>query len=154
MRIFVSLLLLSGCDPTEAPKDTQGEVETGIVAVDADEDGWEYPVDCDDEVSTTYPGADEACDGVDNDCDGLVDEDAVDATTWYGDSDADGYGGSQYSEVACEAPGGFVATQDDCNDLDGDTHPGAEETCDGGDNDCDGVVDEDDATDAGDWYYD
>ncbi len=69
MRVFVSLLLLSACDPTTAPKDTQGEEETGEVGVDADQDGWEYPVDCDDEVSTTYPGADEVCDDVDNDCD-------------------------------------------------------------------------------------
>ena len=51
-----------------------------IVADDADCDGVLTANDCDDTVATTHPGADETCDGVDNDCDGTVDEDhAIDA---------------------------------------------------------------------------
>ena len=147
-------MIMVACDRTEGPKDTEDGQETGSSGIDADEDGWNHPVDCNDESATTYPGADEVCDGVDNDCDGLVDEDAVDATTWYIDADGDGSGGAQYTEEACDAPVGYVESGDDCNDLDADTHPGAEEVCDGSDNDCDGVADEDDATDAGAWYFD
>ncbi|MCP4918135.1 MAG: hypothetical protein GY913_14575 [Proteobacteria bacterium] len=100
--------------------------------------------DCDDDDDSAWPGADELCDGVDNDCEGDVDEDdAIDATTWYADSDSDGYGDASTSDVECEQPSGYVADDTDCDDADGDEHPGAAEVCDGVDEDCDGEVDED-----------
>ena len=42
---------------------------------------------------------------------------AVDASYWYLDADADGYGNGAISSVACDAPGGYVADASDCNDL-------------------------------------
>ncbi len=85
---------------------------------------------------------DEVCDGVDNDCDGDVDLDAMDGQPWYGDGDGDGYGNPLIAVVACEAPDFYVANGDDCNDTDPSHFPGADEECDGDDNNCDGQVDE------------
>ena len=109
--------------------------------------------DCDDSEDSIFPGADERCDDVDQDCDGDVDDDATDATTWFGDGDLDGYGAEGVIESACDAPAGFVATADDCDDGNGAIFPGAEERCDEVDQDCDGSVD-DNATDAIAWFED
>ena len=111
--------------------------------------------DCDDSDASVSPDSDETCDGVDNDCDGDVDErDAVDAATWFGDGDADGHGDPERTERACVAPAGFVDDATDCNDQSAAAHPGAPEVCDGIDNDCDGETDEDGSADAATWYAD
>jgi hypothetical protein len=111
--------------------------------------------DCDDTAASTYPGADEYCDSVDNDCDGTVDEDdAVDAATWYEDADGDSYGNATVTDVECAQPSGFVADDTDCDDTEPTTYPGADEYCDTVDNDCDGELDEDSAVDVVTWYAD
>jgi hypothetical protein len=111
--------------------------------------------DCDDAVATTYPGATEYCDGVDNDCNGTVDDDyAVDASTWYADADSDSYGDAATSYNACSVPVGYVADATDCDDARYETNPGATEYCNGYDDNCDGTVDEDSAADASTWYAD
>ena len=111
--------------------------------------------DCDDTDASTYPGADEYCDGHDDNCDGTIDEDtALDASTWYADSDSDGYGDSAVSDIECSAPTGYVADATDCDDADANTYPGADEYCDGHDDNCDGTIDEDTAIDASTWYAD
>ena len=111
--------------------------------------------DCDDADPSTYPGSTEYCDGTDNDCDGLVDEDdAVDGATWYADGDGDGYGDAATSSYACYQPSGYVLDDTDCDDADAAQHPGAYEYCNGEDDDCDGVIDEDDAVDVVTWYAD
>jgi len=122
---------------------------------DADGDGWAACEECNDSDARINPGATEVCDGVDDNCDGTVDEaDAEDSLTWYADSDGDGYGDLATSIDACSAPTGTVPSASDCDDSDAASNPGATEYCDGHDDDCDGDVDEDDAADAPTWYGD
>lgn len=110
--------------------------------------------DCDDTASTVFPGGTEICNEVDDDCDSVVDEEAIDAASWYYDRDDDSYGDSANVEVACDIPSAnHVEDGTDCDDSYADTHPGADEVCDDRDNDCDGESDED-ASDASTWYYD
>ena len=97
--------------------------------------------DCDDGDRTVYPGAWEWCDGVDDDCDGEVDEEPQNGDPYYSDADGDGYGGTDSVIMACEQPHGTIEDGSDCDDDDPSVHPGAEETCgDWVDNDCDGFV--------------
>jgi len=110
---------------------------------DADGDGSPACLDCDDADATAYPGATEVCDGVDNDCDGAVDEGAIDAVTLFRDADGDGYGDPAFSMAGCSGHSGWVADATDCDDVDPTAHPGAVEACNGDDDDCDGLIDED-----------
>ena len=95
--------------------------------------------DCVDMDSSIYPGAEETCDRLDNDCDGEVDE-GLPVRTWYRDMDKDGYGDpAGRTTVSCRQPVGFVSDRTDCDDQRDDVHPGAVEVCDKIDNDCDGT---------------
>ena len=96
--------------------------------------------DCDDSSASTSPAATEVCNGVDDDCDGTVDEDdAADASTWYADGDLDGWGLDSSTQMRCDQPSGYVASGGDCDDTRSDAYPGAlETTADGVDQDCDG----------------
>jgi hypothetical protein len=80
------------------------------------------------------------CNGYDDDCDGLVDEGLT--TTYYVDADFDGHGDASLPIQACVAPAGYSPTATDCDDTNGSVHPGASESCDGVDQNCDGQVDE------------
>ena len=131
------------------PVDYDCDGETAYA--DEDGDGTAACEDCDDDDDTVFLGATEVFDGVDNDCDGTADDGV--ATRFYGDADADGFGGTRFVEDACDAPAGFVATGTDCDDLDAAAYPGATETCDGADDACDGTADEG-ATDATRHYLD
>jgi hypothetical protein len=143
-----------------SPKYDNGSTDEGIAAIvqttppDADGDGDPDPTDCNDADATIYTGATEVCDGVDQDCDGVIDDNAIDATTWYADSDSDTYGDPAVSQAACSAPLGYVADNTDCDDTTSAAYPGATESCDGIDNDCDSLVDEAGATGEVDWYLD
>jgi len=97
--------------------------------------------DCDDTRATFNPGTPESCDGLDNNCDGQVDE-GLTRQTWYRDVDGDGFGVASDTVSDCRKPVGYVAVSGDCNDGNGAIKPGAAEVCDGADNDCNALTDE------------
>ena len=109
-----------------------GSASADETCLDADLDGFDTCdpgdpgdldgrlADCDDESPGVWPGAQEWCDGVDNDCDGLADEDY--------DQDGDGFP--------------WCGALADCDDTDPSIYPGAEEVCNGLDDDCDWQADE------------
>ena len=130
----------SGDEGDGPPDDTQVEAPT-----DADGDGVPEEEDCNDADPAISPLAVERCDGVDQDCDGLIDEEAEDALTYYADADGDGFSGDGLSVVACSPPdSSWSAEVTDCDDLDPDVHPEASEVCNGQDDDCDALTDDDD----------
>jgi len=96
----------------------------------------------------------EVCDGVDNDCNGSIDDGAVDATLWFADLDGDGYGADADSVAGCDQPSGYTVAGGDCDDSEVAVNPNAVERCNGVDDDCDGAVDGDAATDKLSWYAD
>ncbi len=115
--------------------------------------------DCDDTTEDAAPDVRERCDGIDNDCDTLVDgddPDIVDDTavnTYYIDDDGDGFGDPAGDTVEdCSLPTGYSVNDDDCDDADTRTYPGAEEICDGKSNACDLDVPSDELDADGDGY--
>ncbi len=133
------LLLLAGCSSGQ----------------DQDMDGFGVlQGDCDDHDPTIHPAAPEVCNGIDDDCDGTVDDDAEGGEWFYVDADGDGWGLSAYAEQHCASEvAGWAQQRGDCNDYDPGVHPGADELCNGTDDDCDGRTDEG-AVDAATWYAD
>ncbi len=111
--------------------------------------------DCDDTSADVSPAEVELCNGVDDDCDGTVDEDdAGDSLPWYADAAGDGFGDPASTVESCAAPSGYVSDSDDCDDTSADVSPGDIEVCNGIDDDCDGSADADSAADAATWYAD
>lgn len=102
--------------------------------------------DCDDYRKTTYPGAPELCNMIDDDCDGEVDEDAIPVELWP-DADGDGYYDARTEKVGtpmigCAGLKGWAAEPGDCRPMDPTINAGQTEVCNGIDDDCDGDVDE------------
>ncbi len=97
--------------------------------------------DCNDGNGAINPDAAEVCDGVDNNCDGAVDESGLDV--WYRDADGDGFGDLNDSVNACGQPVGYVSNSYDCDDAYGSVFPGADEICNAVDDNCNDLVDED-----------
>ncbi|MDD5331400.1 MAG: MopE-related protein [Candidatus Nanoarchaeia archaeon] len=112
--------------------DTYNCVPTGCSTTPGD--------DCNDHNANMYLGKAETCDGLDNDCDYVIDDGVK--TTYYQDKDGDLYGNSGVTKQACSAPTGYLLDKTDCNDNFATIHPGATETCNGIDDDCDGLIDE------------
>lgn len=120
----------------------------GYGALDVAGEGCEVPTgyledgsDCADLAPDVHPDAAEVCDGVDQDCDGEVDDGVT--VVVYADVDGDGHGDPSAAVSACADGDGVSELGDDCDDADAGVHPGATEACGGGDEDCDGVVDGD-----------
>lgn len=169
LRLLPSVLLLAACsggqpigpdvpDPIDTGEETCDRPATWYA--DIDEDGFGDPGrtkeacerpygfvenarDCDDLDDAAFPGNLEACDGIDNDCDGEVDGlNAVDSPAWHPDADGDGFGDAETAIHACEQPSPDLSlTGNDCDDSRADVHPGADDPpCDGIDHDCGGVL--------------
>lgn len=129
-----------------------------IVTHDIDQDGDGETIadgDCDDQNGAINTSATESCDGVDNDCDGAIDEaGATGETTWYEDGDNDQFGLTTSTIQACDQPAGYTAQDGDCNDGNNNFYPGAPELCDGFDQDCDGETFDNDSSNATVYYRD
>ncbi len=148
MRCFEALfgsVILFGCGDTD-PDDRDGDGELGL--------HLPYGTDCDDSRADVGVTQREVCgDGIDNDCDGELDNRGVGARLFFRDEDQDGWGGD-VSGMYCIAPPGWVGKDrsGDCDDHQPLVHPAAAEDCSGGvDDDCNGTVDDGPRLD---WYRD
>jgi gliding motility-associated-like protein len=118
--------------------------------LDVDQDGYgvgnpiacgaNNNLDCNDINSSMNPGAPEICNGIDDNCSGIIDEGLL--TTYYIDVDTDGYGDPNNMIDACTQPLGFVLNNADCNDAASWANPMGIEVCNGVDDNCDGTIDE------------
>ncbi len=138
----------------DADNDGYGTVSATFTGCDAPTGYVSQPGDCNDSDGGVSPDASELCDGIDNDCDSLVDDadSSVDSSTqteWWLDADGDLFG-AVTSLMRCEAPTNYVPVDGDCDDGDDEVFPGAEELCDGVDNNCVGGPDENQPS----WYAD
>lgn len=187
-QVFVCEVLESGCPAfslaetcTNTLRCVEGRCALEDSCIDEDQDGYgdgcEFGPDCDDSDPERYDNGVERCDNKDNDCDGLIDEDDVCASTCpqqpcvpgsrecaSGNSirecirDAEGCGqwaaevpcGDSCQNGACngcddpdgDQRGPGCPLGGDCDQADPDRYEGADEVCDGLDNDCDNLVDE------------
>ena len=139
-------------DQIDSDSDGLGDV----CDLDSDDDGDPDVTDCqplNSDVSSLTP---EVCDGVENNCDGVIDgPDSVGCSPWYRDLDHDGAGDPSNFRCLCGPSAPYtVNTTGDCADTDPEVYVGAEEGCDGKDNDCDSVVDPEGATGCRIYYLD
>ena len=102
--------------------------------------------DCNDNAITIFPGATELCDDKDQNCDGTVDDGC--------DKDKDGYCDGKLT-ISNPPPQICPHTKSDCDDLNSDRNPGANEVCGNGiDDNCDGSENDLDAINCKKYYFD
>ena len=127
----------------DADADGFGDLLSEVV--DCIQPGPDYVLDatdCDDANGTVNPDADELCNGVDDDCNQVVDDDPIDPLTGFVDGDGDGFGNDAVLVVACELPPGATDVPGDCDDDDPTVNPDADEVCNEVDDDCNGAIDD------------
>lgn len=83
--------------------------------------------DCDDSNSSVNPDASEICDGIDNNCDGTIDTDAINKNLLYLDEDGDGLGLESSSVLSCDLLSGYSPFYGDCDDSDASKKKSCEE---------------------------
>lgn len=131
------------CDPrTFGFRDQDGDDVPDAACCNEDEGELFCGDDCNDSDPGVSPRVPEVCDGVDNDCDDEVDEGVTRSA--YQDADGDGYGDPTVPVMAaCGDASGVADNGLDCDDTSDEFRPGAQEICDGRDNNCDGVFERD-----------
>lgn len=107
-------------------------------------DGGRVVLDCDDSDAglAVNPFAPEQCNGVDDNCNGEVDEGLSNLRPWFRDRDGDGFGDDTDRQTACAPPPGYVARGGDCDVMAADVFPGAPESCNNRDDNCNGQPDD------------
>jgi hypothetical protein len=136
-----------GCDLVilyaDLDRDGVGSETHGLSGGCVERDGWAATTgDCNENNRAIFPGAEEVCNDLDDDCNSEVDEGTTQRPLFL-DADGDGIGVPPELMSGCAPPDGFSAEDDDCDDSDATRFPAAEEVCDSKDNDCDARVDED-----------
>src|SRR5262249_23470555 len=124
--------------------DDVDKCQGGDDAIDSDGDGQPDFCDCAPVDPDAWTGAPEICDGLDNNCDAVIDpRGSVGATPYYLDADGDGYGTEEFTVFACTQPEAYSSKAGDCDDNRWGINPDSKEYCgDGFDNNCDGKIDE------------
>ena len=135
----------AGCQPYHLDEDSDGHGVAAKKCLCAPLAPYTAPdeTDCNDKDPAVHPGATEICNGVDDNCDGTIDEmDAQGCVAHFLDVDKDGFG-SATNACLCE-PSGFYTAMfgGDCNDNDPSVNPAAAELCNGRDDNCNGSTDE------------
>ncbi len=148
-------------DNCNGKQDEEGALNCSSFYKDADQDGYgagkaaclcapsaTYNTakgnDCNDNDPKMNPAMTEVCNNIDDDCDGLTDNNnALGCSTFYSDFDKDGFGDSKKSLCLCNAVDKWTATiGGDCDDNKSNVNPVAIESCDALDNDCNGTIDD------------
>ena len=122
--------------------DGYGDDALDTLACDAPEGFVENNLDCNDGNLLIYPLSSEICNALDDDCDGIADEGLV-TYFLYADMDDDGYGDADLDTLTCSDIIGFVYNNLDCDDLNTEINPAQSETCNGIDDNCNTLVDDD-----------
>jgi hypothetical protein len=119
------------------------ELAESLFYIDADEDGFYNYEDCDDNNPDINPDIAETCDGVDNNCNDLVDE-GLPVFQFFLDNDGDSYGNIDSIAQSCSftIPTGYVSNNEDCDDFNPNINPDIMEVFDSLDNDCNGLIDD------------
>ncbi|MAA80560.1 MAG: hypothetical protein CL916_14995 [Deltaproteobacteria bacterium] len=123
-------------------QDGFGNPDVALAACEQPEGYIDNAYDCDDADGLQHPNGTEICNQEDDNCDGIIDIDAVDPLDYFQDLDNDGYGTVLVKITQCDQPVGYVLDATDCDDGNSYIHPNAEELCNELDDDCDSTIDE------------